>query len=182
MEQYLGIEAARVTIMKEIQYTMSQHGMNIDARHVMLLADLMTYKGQILGITRFGIAKLKDAQVLMLASFEKTTDHLFEAALHGRHDALSGVSECIIMGMPMEIGTGLFTLLHRPPLPAAASRGDAAATPALTEFDAAADHDGAAAPASSDQAVEAAIAAGMPVVGQRTLLFDRPELHPSIFV
>jgi hypothetical protein len=37
-------------------------------------------KGEVLGITRFGIAKMKDS-VLMLASFEKTTDHLFEAAI-----------------------------------------------------------------------------------------------------
>jgi len=32
----------------------------------------MTYKGEVLGITRFGMAKMKDS-VLMLASFEKTT-------------------------------------------------------------------------------------------------------------
>lgn len=42
-----------------------------------------------LGITRFGIAKMKDS-VLMLASFEKTTDHLFDAALHGRKDDITG--------------------------------------------------------------------------------------------
>lgn len=42
-----------------------------------------------LGITRFGIAKMKDS-VLMLASFEKTTDHLFDAALHGRIDEITG--------------------------------------------------------------------------------------------
>ena len=52
----------------------------------MLLADLMAFKGEVLGITRFGIAKMKSS-VLMLASFEKTTDHLFEAALNGRRYA-----------------------------------------------------------------------------------------------
>ena len=30
--------------MNEITYTMKSHGMSIDSRHVMLLADLMTYK------------------------------------------------------------------------------------------------------------------------------------------
>ena len=40
----LGIEAARTTIMKEIKYTMGQHGMAIDDRHTMLLADCMTFK------------------------------------------------------------------------------------------------------------------------------------------
>lgn len=42
--QVLGIEAARQTIINEIQYTMKSHGMSIDPRHVMLLGDVMTYK------------------------------------------------------------------------------------------------------------------------------------------
>ncbi|KAL5018248.1 hypothetical protein ScPMuIL_003970 [Solemya velum] len=89
VEKCLGIEAARTTIMNEIVYTMVNHGMSIDMRHVMLLADLMTYKGEVLGITRFGLAKMKES-VLMLASFEKTADHLFEAAYHGQKDAING--------------------------------------------------------------------------------------------
>ncbi|KAG5262768.1 hypothetical protein AALO_G00278690 [Alosa alosa] len=112
VEKTLGIEAARTTIINEIQYTMTNHGMSIDRRHVMLLADLMSYKGEILGITRFGLAKMKES-VLMLASFEKTADHLFDAAYFGQKDSVCGVSECIIMGIPMNIGTGLFKLLHR---------------------------------------------------------------------
>ena len=47
-----------------------------------------------LGITRFGVSKMRES-VLMLASFEKTTDHLFDASVHGRHDAIVGVSEVI---------------------------------------------------------------------------------------
>lgn len=80
----------------------------------MLLGDVMTYKvnmiclnsfllirqqGEVLGITRFGVAKMKDS-VLMLASFEKTTDHLFDASAFGKTDSISGVSESIIMGNP----------------------------------------------------------------------------------
>ena len=34
----------RQTIMNEIVYTMVNHGMSIDSRHVMLLADLMSFK------------------------------------------------------------------------------------------------------------------------------------------
>lgn len=44
VEKVLGIEAARRTIINEIQYTMSQHGMYIDPRHIMLLGDVMSYK------------------------------------------------------------------------------------------------------------------------------------------
>lgn len=78
---------------------MKSHGLAVDARHTMLLGDIMCFKGEILGITRFGVAKLKDS-TLMLASFEKTTDHLFEAAFHSKKDSVAGISEAIIMGMP----------------------------------------------------------------------------------
>ena len=44
MERVLGIEAARRAIMEEIKNVMGAHGMSIDARHTMLLADCMTYK------------------------------------------------------------------------------------------------------------------------------------------
>ncbi len=57
----------------------------------------------------------------MLASFEKTADHLFEAAVRGATDSISGVSESIIMGVPIPVGTGLFSLLHHPTTAAAAT-------------------------------------------------------------
>ena len=63
----LGIEAARTVIIKEIKSTMENHGISIDERHLKLLSDTMTYKGEVLGITRFGLAKMKESS-LMLAS------------------------------------------------------------------------------------------------------------------
>jgi len=107
----LGIEAARTKISDEISYIMNAYGIHIDCRHLMLLSDVMTFKGEVLGITRFGVAKMRES-VLMLASFEKTTDHLFDAAVHSRNDKIVGVSECIIMGVPIPLGTGLFKLLR----------------------------------------------------------------------
>lgn len=107
----LGVEAAKYTIAKEILFTMESHGMTVDRRHVALLADLMSCRGEILGITRHGLAKMKES-VLMLASFERTSDHLFDAAYYGQEDTINGVSECIIMGIPMSLGTGAFKLLY----------------------------------------------------------------------
>jgi len=112
VEQTLGVEAARTSISSEISYIMNAYGIGIDTRHMLLLSDIMTFKGEVLGITRFGVAKMRES-VLMLASFEKTTDHLFDAAVHGRTDAIDGVSECIIMGIPVPVGTGMFKLLKR---------------------------------------------------------------------
>lgn len=90
---------------------MQSHGMNIDPRHIQLLADIMTFKGQVLGITRFGVSKMKNS-TLMLASFEMTTDHLYESAVHCKRDDITGVSECIIMGNLIPIGTGLFKVVY----------------------------------------------------------------------
>ncbi|GAA0140425.1 DNA-directed RNA polymerase [Lithospermum erythrorhizon] len=110
----LGIEVARRLIIDEIKKIVEAYGITIDIRHMMLLAEIMTYKGEILGITRFGMQKMKES-VLMLASFEKTADHLFNASVNGRVDKIEGVSECIIMGIPMQFGTGLLKVRQSMP-------------------------------------------------------------------
>jgi len=114
MEKVLGIEAARQSIIAELRKTMNAYSLNVDSRHYSILADVMTYTGKVLGITRGGMEKM-DKSVLMLASFENTTQHIFNAATHGYRDAISGVSECIIMGRPIPCGTGLFTLTSKLP-------------------------------------------------------------------
>jgi DNA-directed RNA polymerase III subunit RPC1 len=53
--------------MTEIKLVMENHGMSIDRRHPMLVADLMTSRGEVLGITRHGLSKMKES-VLNLAS------------------------------------------------------------------------------------------------------------------
>ncbi|CAI8603101.1 unnamed protein product [Vicia faba] len=112
MMNILGIEAARYCIIEQIQYTMKSHGMSIDVRHIMLLADMMTVRGQVLGMTRHGIQKMGRSS-LMLASFESSTDYLFDAALRGKGDPIDGVSDCIIMGKPIHIGTGMIEVQQR---------------------------------------------------------------------
>ncbi|WUR03078.1 DNA-directed RNA polymerase III subunit RPC1 [Vairimorpha necatrix] len=105
IQEVLGIEAARAHIISEIEYVVGKHGIKIDPRHVMLLADTMTYKGEVLGITRFGISKMS-CSTLMLASFEQTSDHLFDAAIRNKSEDVRGVSESIILGKPIGLGTG----------------------------------------------------------------------------
>lgn len=57
VEKVLGIEAARSCIIKEIDYTMSSHGLGVDPRHIMLLGDVMCFKVRLLlsRLLRFGI-------------------------------------------------------------------------------------------------------------------------------
>ncbi|GIX60901.1 DNA-directed RNA polymerase III RPC1 [Babesia caballi] len=106
----LGIEAARSVIISEIQKCMDAYSIDIDQRYMKLLGDVMTFRGEVIGINRFGIQKMR-ASTLMLASFEETNEHLFEAAVHRRRDPIKGVSECIIMGKQVPLGTGAFDLL-----------------------------------------------------------------------
>ena len=114
VQAVLGIEAARQIIVGEVLKIMKHHGIGVDNRHVQLLGDCMTNTGDVLGINRFGISKMRQS-TLMLASFEKTSDHLFDAAVHNRLDSVEGVSESIIMGNPVQLGTGLFKLLYSIP-------------------------------------------------------------------
>ena len=105
----LGIEAARSSIISETQLV--TRDLSIDPRHIQLLADTMTYRGEVLGITRFGLAKTRDS-VLQLASFEKTADHVFEAAIGGKVDKIEGVSECVIVGKTVGLGTGMVEVVR----------------------------------------------------------------------
>jgi DNA-directed RNA polymerase III subunit RPC1 len=109
--EVLGIEAARRKIGKEIDRIMKDYDIRVDERHIGLLADIMTYKGRVLGINRFGIAKMKNS-TLGLASFEKTTDILYDAALFGAQEDTKGVSDAIILGDAMRIGTGSFKIMY----------------------------------------------------------------------
>ncbi|VDP84906.1 unnamed protein product [Echinostoma caproni] len=110
VEQVLGVEAARRVVIDELLSVMEGHGVEVNIRHVMLLADVMTNRGEVFGYQRTGMAKAKNS-VLCLASFERTGDHLFEAAYHGQDDKLTGVTESIILGNPTRLGTGTFDLL-----------------------------------------------------------------------
>ncbi|EZG50618.1 DNA-directed RNA polymerase [Gregarina niphandrodes] len=114
VKDVLGIEAARQVIISEIKGCMDAYSMDIDIRHMLLLGDVMTFRGEVLGISRHGIQKMR-ASVLCLASFEETNEHLFEAAVHRKSEHVKGVSEAIILGSRVAVGTGAFDVLQKPP-------------------------------------------------------------------
>lgn len=102
----LGIEAARRAIINEIEKVLVSQGLDIDGRHLMLVADAMTYKGLVKGITRMGIISDKSS-VLARASFETPVKHFVNAARTGKKDKLASVIENIILNQPVPVGTGL---------------------------------------------------------------------------
>ncbi len=113
--EVLGIEAARNAIIEEILNTMSEQGLEVDVRHIMLVADMMTLDGVIRPIGRHGIVGEKSS-VLARAAFEITTQHLFEAAERGDVDPLNGVIENVLIGQPVPLGTGMVRLAMSLPL------------------------------------------------------------------
>jgi DNA-directed RNA polymerase subunit A" len=105
----LGIEAARRGIIREANKTLEEQGLNVDQRHLMLVADVMTADGTIRPIGRHGISGEKPS-VLARAAFEITVNHLLEAAVIGERDPLKGVAENVIVGQPVRLGTGAVEL------------------------------------------------------------------------
>ncbi|WP_336345384.1 DNA-directed RNA polymerase subunit A'' [Halalkalicoccus ordinarius] len=102
----LGVEAAREAIINETMDTLREQGLDdVNVRHLMLVADIMTTRGTIESIGRHGIAGSKDS-VLARASYEVTVNHLLDAAIHGEIDDLNGVIENVIVGKPVKLGTG----------------------------------------------------------------------------
>ena len=102
----LGIEAARETLINETMHTLEEQGLDdVNIRHLMLVADIMTNRGEIESIGRHGISGNKES-VLARAAFEVTVNHLLDAAIHGEIDDLNGVTENVIVGKPIKLGTG----------------------------------------------------------------------------
>jgi len=109
----LGVEAARQSIINEAKATLNEQGLNVDVRHIMLVADIMTFEGEVLAIGRHGISGQKTS-VLARAAFEITSTHLLKAGVIGEVDSLRGVAENIIVGQPVTLGTGAVELIYKP--------------------------------------------------------------------
>jgi DNA-directed RNA polymerase subunit A" len=112
----LGIEAARNMIIQEAYSTLSEQGLNVDMRHIMLVADVMTADGTVRAIGRHGVSGEKSS-VLSRAAFEITVNHLLLASQRGESDTLNGVAENIIVGQPVNLGTGAIELVMHPKKP-----------------------------------------------------------------
>ncbi len=113
IDQVLGIEAARRAIINEIFKVIESQGLNVDVRHIMLVADTMCISGTVKGITRYGVVSEKSS-VLARASFETPIKHIINAALVGEVDNLDSVVENVMINQHVPIGTGLPSLASKP--------------------------------------------------------------------
>jgi len=105
-----GIEAARQTIINEINKVIESQGLDINIRHLRLIADAMTSNGVVKGVTRMGIISDK-ASILARATFETPDKQFINATIQGGRDELKSVIENILLNQPIPVGTGLPGLL-----------------------------------------------------------------------
>jgi DNA-directed RNA polymerase subunit A" len=110
--EVMGIEAARQALINEATDTLKEQGLNVDIRHIMLVSDIMTVDGDVKPIGRHGISGEK-ASVLARAAFEVTVNHLLDSGMRGDVDELRGVTENVIVGQPIRLGTGNVKLIAR---------------------------------------------------------------------
>lgn len=105
----LGIEAARNALINELNNTLEDQGLEVDNRYIMLVSDLMCSRGYMQQIGRHGVAGTKDS-VLARAAFEITVPTIAHAALGGEVERLKGITENVIVGSNIPIGSGTVDL------------------------------------------------------------------------
>ncbi|HID72721.1 TPA: DNA-directed RNA polymerase subunit A'' [Candidatus Micrarchaeota archaeon] len=110
IERVFGIEAARNAIIKEVKDVLEMQNLYVDIRHIMLLADAMTFGGVVKSIGRHGLSGQK-VGVLGRAAFEETVKHLVNASATAEEENLIGVTENIIVGQTVPVGTGKVRLV-----------------------------------------------------------------------
>jgi DNA-directed RNA polymerase II subunit RPB1 len=113
MEVYaiLGVEAARAALVRELRAVLEADGSYVNHRHINLLCDVMTHRGDVAAFTRHGLAR-SDAGFLARCSFEETVEVLYNAATFGDREVVDGrgVTANILLGQLAPVGTGSFSL------------------------------------------------------------------------
>ncbi|KAJ2542894.1 hypothetical protein GGF49_002527, partial [Coemansia sp. RSA 1853] len=111
-----GVEAARMSIMREIGNVFGAYDIGVDKRHLSLVADYMTFEGGFKPFNRVGLSSSPSPLAKM--SFESTCTFLQEATVYGDIDDLRNPSARIVMGQPVKSGTGAFDVLLELPVAA----------------------------------------------------------------
>ena len=87
------------------------YGIEIDPRHLSLIADYMTFEGVYRPFNRFGIES--NPFPFQKMSFETSMSFLKTAAAFGQADELGSPSSRIIVGRVINHGTGMMDVLPK---------------------------------------------------------------------
>ncbi|KAL7238531.1 hypothetical protein ACSBR2_004591 [Camellia fascicularis] len=107
-----GVEAARETILREVKHVFQIYGVEIDYRHLSLIAEFMTHSGGYRPMSRHG-GIAESISPFLKMSFETASKFIVEAASHGMSDNLETPSSRICLGLPVKMGTGCFDLMQK---------------------------------------------------------------------
>ncbi|KAJ5575382.1 DNA-directed RNA polymerase I subunit [Penicillium hetheringtonii] len=105
-----GVEAARSTIIREMDAVFKGHSISVDNRHLNLIGDVMTQSGGFKAFSRNGLVKDSTSPFSRM-SFETTVGALKDAVLERDWDDLKGPSSRIVVGRAGTVGTGAFDVL-----------------------------------------------------------------------
>lgn len=108
-----GVEAARSNIVSELAGVFGGHGIDVDNRHLNLIADYMTRNGGFTPFNRMGLRG--NVSPFTKMSFETTLAFLRDAALDGDWDDLAYPSGRLVMGRLSKVGTGGFDVMTHLP-------------------------------------------------------------------
>uniref|UniRef100_A0A8D3AU23 DNA-directed RNA polymerase subunit n=1 Tax=Scophthalmus maximus TaxID=52904 RepID=A0A8D3AU23_SCOMX len=108
MANTYGIEVALKVIEKEIKDVFAVYGIEVDPRHLSLVADYMCFEGVYKPLNRHAIRS--NSSPLQQMTFETSYKFLKQATMLGSHDQLVSPSACLVVGKVVKGGTGLFEL------------------------------------------------------------------------
>uniref|UniRef100_A0A4W5KQ13 DNA-directed RNA polymerase subunit n=1 Tax=Hucho hucho TaxID=62062 RepID=A0A4W5KQ13_9TELE len=108
MANTYGIEVALRVIEKEIKDVFAVYGIEVDPRHLSLVADYMCFEGVYKPLNRFAIQS--NSSPLQQMTFETSYKFLKQATMLGSHDKLVSPSACLVVGKVVKGGTGIFDL------------------------------------------------------------------------
>lgn len=110
MQTTYGVECARACLLIEIRKILNHYGIYLNSRHLSILIDAMTQRGELTPLTRHGLKKSKSS-ALKRCTFEEVVTVLHEAALNEEVDPVNGVSPCILAGKVAALGSNTVTVL-----------------------------------------------------------------------
>ena len=106
----LGMEAARQCIYNELSEVLEFDGAYVNAHHMSVLCDRMTFTSKLISIFRHGINN-DDIGPIAKASFEETPEMFLKAARHAELDILRGISANVMCGQEGLFGTAAFQVV-----------------------------------------------------------------------
>lgn len=107
----LGVESSGLIMQEEFQRVLGFDGSYVDSRHTWLLTDTITNSGTINPLNRFKMGEM-GGSILQRASFEQTLDVFESSAAFAGVDNLAGSTERTVVGQPVRVGTGCFSILY----------------------------------------------------------------------